>query len=142
MVSSSGSANALRPKRNGNGLSRFISDASTLATNILGPITIISNGVADAVLAYPANFSSNPVSNLAVSVLSSLGASGIANLTGQGLVGSLLATVLNVVGTAIVPLVVSIVSVLTSTLGITVGSADYVGIRPSDPVCAAPRLAS
>jgi hypothetical protein len=113
-----------------------------LATNILGPITIISNGVADAVLAYPANFSSNPVANLAVSVLSSLGATGIANLTGSGLIGSLLATVLNVVGTAIVPLVASIVSVLTSTLGITLGSADYVGIRPADPVCAAPKLAS
>jgi uncharacterized membrane protein len=112
-----------------------------LATNILGPITIISNGVADAILAYPANFSSNPVANLAVRVLSSLGSTGIANLTGSGLIGSLLATVLNVVGTAIVPLVASIVSVLTSTLGITLGSADYVGIRPSDPVCAAPRLA-
>jgi uncharacterized membrane protein len=113
-----------------------------LATNILGPITIISNGVADAVLAYPANFSSNPVANLAVSVLSSLSATGIANLTGSGLVGGLLATVLNVVGTAIVPLVASIVSTLTSTLGITIGSADYVGIRPADPVCAAPKLAS
>jgi uncharacterized membrane protein len=113
-----------------------------LATNILGPITIISNGVADAVLAYPANFSSNPAANLAVSVLSSLSATGIANLTGSGLVGSLLATVLNVVGTAIVPIVASIVSVLTSSLGITVGTADYVGIRPQDPQCQAPRLAS
>jgi uncharacterized membrane protein len=113
-----------------------------LATNIAGTITVASNGVSDAVLAYPANFSSNPVSNLAVSVLSNLALTGTANLTGSGLVGSLLANLLNVVGTVIVPLVGSIASNLTGALGITIGSADYVGIRPLDPVCATPKLAN
>jgi uncharacterized membrane protein len=113
-----------------------------LASNIVGPITVVSNGVSDAILAYPANFSSNAVSNLAVSILSNLALTGIANLTGSGLLGSLLADLLNVVGGVVVPLVLGIVGSLTSLLGITVGSADYVGIRPMDPVCAAPKLAS
>ncbi|MCW3036358.1 MAG: hypothetical protein JWM17_1670, partial [Actinobacteria bacterium] len=60
----------------------------------------------------------------------------------SGLLGSLLADLLNVVGGVVVPLVLGIVGSLTSLLGITVGSADYVGIRPMDPVCAAPKLAS
>jgi len=113
-----------------------------LASNILGPITVVSNGVADAVLGFPANFSSNAVSNLAVSVLSSLALTGVANLTGAGLLGSLLADLLNVVGGVVVPLVLGIVASLTSLLGITVGSADYVGIRPPDPQCGLPRLAN
>jgi uncharacterized membrane protein len=113
-----------------------------LASNIVGPITIASNGVADAVLAYPANFSSNPVSNLAVNVLSNLALTGVSGLSGSGFVGGVVATLLNVLLGVVTPLVGSIASSLLSTLGITIGSADFVGIRPMDPVCAAPRLAS
>jgi hypothetical protein len=67
---------------------------------------------------------------------------GVANLTGAGLLGGVLANLLNVLLGVVVPLVGSIANSLTSTLGITIGSADYVGIRPMDPVCAAPKLAS
>ena len=114
-----------------------------LATGIAGPITVFSNPVADTVLNFPANFSDNPVSDVPVSVLSNLSSTVVANLTGSGLVGSLLASLLNVLGGVVLPLVTGALGGLTGALGITIGNADYLGIRPPDPTCGGiPRLAS
>ena len=114
-----------------------------LATGIVGPITVASNPVADALLAFPANFNNNVLSNLPISILSNLASTVVSDLTGGGLVGSLLASLLNVLGGVVLPLVTGIVTSLTSALGITIGNADFLGIRPLDPTCGGiPRLGS
>jgi hypothetical protein len=112
-----------------------------LATGIVGPITVASNPVADALLAFPANFNNNVLSNLPISVVSNLVSTVVANLTGSGLIGGLLASLLNVLGGVVLPLVTGVVTSLTSALGITIGNADFLGIRPLDPTCGAiPKL--
>jgi uncharacterized membrane protein len=112
-----------------------------LATGIVGPITVASNPVADAILAFPDNFTGNVLADLPVSVVSNFVSTVVANLTGSGLVGSLLASLLNVLGGVVLPLVTGVVTSLTSALGITIGNADFLGVRPLDPVCATPKLA-
>ncbi len=114
-----------------------------IATGLSGPITVSSNPVADTVLNFPANFSNNLVSNLPVSVNSNLSSTVVANLTGSGLTGGLLAGLLDTLSTVVLPIVTGVVSGLTSALGITIGNADYLGIRPPDPTCGGiPRLVS
>jgi uncharacterized membrane protein len=119
--------------------------ASLLGVNlgtVTGPISIVSNSVSDAVLTFPANFSQNLVANLPVKALSNLGASAVANMSGTGLTGLLTPPVLNTVLASAMPLLVTnILASLTTNLAVSVGSADYVGIRPPDPQCAVPRLA-
>jgi uncharacterized membrane protein len=112
-----------------------------VATNLVGPITVSSNPTADAVLSYPANFSNNVVANVPINVAANLGSTVVSNITGAGLVGSLLATLLNVLGSTVLPLVTGVVTSLTSALGITIGNGDFLGIRPMEPQCTAPRLA-
>jgi hypothetical protein len=46
-----------------------------------------------------------------------------------------------VLGSAMPLLVTNILASLTTNLAVSVGSADYVGIRPPDPQCAVPKLA-
>jgi uncharacterized membrane protein len=119
--------------------------ASLLGINlgtVTGPISIVSNSVSDAVLNFPAHFTQNPVSNLPVKALSNLGATAVADLTGTGLTGLLTPPVLNTVLDSAMPLLVTnILASLTTNLAVSVGSADYVGIRPPDPQCAVPKLA-
>jgi uncharacterized membrane protein len=113
-----------------------------LATGLTGPITVASNPVADTVVNFPSNFSNNLAANLPVSVNSNLSSTVVANLTGSGLTGGLLAGLLNTLSTVVLPIVTGVVSSLTSALGITIGNADLLGIRPADPTCGAiPKLA-
>jgi uncharacterized membrane protein len=112
-----------------------------IATGLMGTITVASNPVADTVLNFPTNFSNNLAANVPVSVNSNLSSTVVANLTGSGLTGGLLAGLLNTLSTVVLPIVNGVLSSLTSALGITVGNADYLGIRPPDPTCAIPRLA-
>ena len=113
-----------------------------VATGLQGTITVASNPVADTVLNFPANFSNNVAGNVPVSVNSNLSSTVVANLTGSGLTGALLAGLVNTLSTVVLPIVTGVVSSLTSALGITIGNADYLGIRPPDPTCGAiPRLA-
>jgi uncharacterized membrane protein len=109
---------------------------------VTGPISIVSSSASDALLNFPANFSQNPVSDLPVKALANLGATAVANMTGSGLTGILAAPVLNtVLGAAMPLLVTNIVASLTTNLGVSFGSADYVGTRSPDPICAMPKLA-
>ena len=63
-------------------------------------------------------------------------------MTGTGLGGILSAAALNLVlGTVLPLLVTNVLAGLVSNLGITIGNADFMGIRPMDPQCTAPRLA-
>ncbi len=56
---------------------------------------------------------------------------------------NLLAGLLDTLSTVVLPIVTGVVSSLTSALGITIGNADYLGIRPPDPTCGGiPRLSS
>jgi hypothetical protein len=118
--------------------------ASLLGINlgtVTGPISIVSNSVSDAVLNFPDNFSENLVSNLPIKALSNLGATALADMSGTGLTGLLTPPVLNtVLGSAMPLLVTNILASLTTNLAVSVGSADYLGIRPPDPQCAVPRL--
>jgi hypothetical protein len=116
----------------------------SLASDIVGAITVDSNPVADTVLNYPTNFSNNPAANVPVSVLSNLSSTVVATLSSSGgLVGSLLTSLVNALAGVVLPLVTGVVGSLTGALGITIGNADLLGIQPPPPTCGGiPKLAS
>lgn len=105
--------------------------------SVSGSVMIPSNPVADTTLNYPSNFTPT---GTAVTVNSTPG-SPSSNFTGSGLTGGLAAATLNVTVNSVMPgLVTAIVGSLTSSLGITIGNADYLGLQPPAPQCTYPRL--